>query len=134
MAQLGKYDLHEELGRGGFGTVYRATDAALQREVALKVLHPQLTTDPDFLEKFRNEAKIVAALDSPFIVTIHDLGEADGRVFIAMKYMAGGSLRQKIDKEGCLSFDQILAVMRQICAGLNAAHKKKLVQIGRAHV
>ena len=127
MAQLGKYDLHEELGRGGFGTVYRATDAALQREVALKVLHPQLTTDPDFLEKFRNEAKIVAALDSPFIVTIHDLGEADGRVFIAMKYMAGGSLRQKIDKEGCLSFDQILAVMRQICAGLNAAHKKKLV-------
>ena len=96
MIKLGKYELHEEIGRGGFGTVYRATDTALQREVALKVLHPQLTTDPDFLEKFRNEARIVANLKSHHIVTIHDLDEADGRVFIAMEYMDGGSLKEKL--------------------------------------
>ena len=78
MTQLGKYELHEQLGRGGFGTVYRAIDTSLNREVALKVLHPQLTTDPDFLERFRNEARLVAALDSPYIVTIFDLGEVDG--------------------------------------------------------
>ncbi|MHC1783621.1 MAG: hypothetical protein AB9891_12855 [Anaerolineaceae bacterium] len=58
---LGKYELHEQLGRGGFGTVYRATDTTLNREVALKVLHPQLTTDPDFLERFQNEARLVAS-------------------------------------------------------------------------
>ena len=79
MTQLGKYELHEELGRGGFGSVYRATDTALQREVALKVLHPQLTTDPDFLEKFRAEARLVASLENPHIVTIYEIGRASCR-------------------------------------------------------
>jgi serine/threonine-protein kinase len=115
MTTLGKYELHEQLGRGGFGTVYRATDTVLGREVAIKVLHPQLTTDPDFLERFRNEARLVASLDSPNIVTIYDLGEIDGRVFIAMKYLPGGSLKEKLEKEGA------------VCAGLAVAHKKGLV-------
>jgi len=127
MTQLGKYTLHEELGRGGFGTVYRATDTTLGREVALKVLHPQLTTDPDFLDKFRKEARTVAQLKSRDIVTIHELGEVDGRVFIAMEYMEGGSLKDKLEKDGALSFDQTLRVMRQVCAGLDVAHKKGLV-------
>ena len=83
--QLGKYTLLEELGRGGFGTVYRATDNVLDREVAIKVLHPQLMVDMDFAERFRKEARLVARLDHPNIVTIHDLGEADGRVYIAMR-------------------------------------------------
>ena len=127
MTQLGKYELHEELGRGGFGSVYRATDTALQREVALKVLHPQLTTDPDFLEKFRAEARLVASLENPHIVTIYDLDVADGRVFIAMRYMAGGSLKDKLEQESHIPLDETIAIMRQISAGLQAAHKKGLV-------
>ena len=127
MTQLGKYDLHEELGRGGFGTVYRATDTTLGREVALKVLHPQLTTDPDFLDKFRKEARTVAQLKSRDIVTIYELGEIDGRVFIAMEYMEGGSLKDKLEKEGALSFEKTLKIMRQVCAGLDKAHKMGLV-------
>ena len=127
MTMLGKYDLHEELGRGGFGAVYRATDTTLGREVALKVLHPQLTTDPDFLDKFRKEARTVAQLKSRDIVTIHELGEVDGRVFIAMEYMEGGSLKEKLEKEGALSFEETLKIMRQVCAGLDIAHRKGLV-------
>jgi serine/threonine protein kinase len=99
MTQLGKYELHEELGRGGFGAVYRATDTTLGREVALKVLHPQLTTDPDFLDKFRKEARTVAQLESRDIVTIYELGELEGRIFIAMQYMSGGSLKERLEKE-----------------------------------
>ena len=128
MTQLGKYDLHEELGRGGFGAVYRATDTTLGREVALKVLHPQLTTDPDFLEKFRKEARTVAQLESRDIVTIYELGELDGRIFISMQFMSGGSLKEKLEKEGALSFEETLKIMRQVCEGLQVAHE----QIGRA--
>jgi eukaryotic-like serine/threonine-protein kinase len=127
MTTLGKYELHEQLGRGGFGTVYRAIDTSLGREVALKVLHPQLTTDPDFLERFRNEARLVASLKSPNIVTIYDLAEADGRVFIAMEYLSGGSLKEKLEKEGTIPFEQSVEIIKQVCNGLRTAHKKGLV-------
>jgi eukaryotic-like serine/threonine-protein kinase len=127
MTQLGKYDLHEELGRGGFGTVHRATDTTHGREVELKVLHPQLTTDPDFLDKFRKEARTVAQLESRDIVTIYELSELDGRIFIAMQYMSGGSLKDKLEKEGVLSFEETLRIMRQICTGLDVAHRNGLV-------
>ena len=127
MATLGKYELHEEIGRGGYGAVYRATDTSLEREVAIKILHPQLTTDPDFLDKFRKEARIVAGLESRDIVTIYELGELDGRIFIAMQYMSGGSLKDKLEKEGALSFEKTLKIMRQVCAGLDKAHKMGLV-------
>ena len=127
MTTLGKYELHEQLGRGGFGTVYHAIDTTLEREVALKVLHPQLTTDPYFLEKFRNEAILVAALDSFNIVTIYDLSEMDGRVFIAMRYMAGGSLKRKLEKYGAISYEDTLRYFRQVCSGLQVAHKQGMV-------
>jgi len=124
---LGKYELHEELGRGGFGTVYRATDKVLGRDVALKVLHPQLTTDPDFLEKFRNEARLVASLNNPNIVTIYDLGETDGRVYIAMQYMAGESLKRRLEKSGAIPLEETLRIISDVCNGLQSAHKRGLV-------
>ncbi|HPS42066.1 MAG TPA: bifunctional serine/threonine-protein kinase/formylglycine-generating enzyme family protein [Anaerolineaceae bacterium] len=127
MTTLGKYELHEQLGRGGFGTVYRATDTTLDREVALKILHPQLTTDPDFLERFRNEARLVASLDSPYITAIYEMGEADGRVFIAMKYLPGGSLGDLISQSGAIPYSKAQQIMQEVCEGLNAAHKKGLV-------
>ncbi|MHC1783642.1 MAG: bifunctional serine/threonine-protein kinase/formylglycine-generating enzyme family protein [Anaerolineaceae bacterium] len=127
MTTLGKYELHEQLGRGGFGTVYRAVDTSLGREVALKVLHPQLTTAPDFLERFREEARLAASVENPHIVTIHECDEQDGRVFIAMRYLPGGSLKQRLEKDGPIRFLEALEIIKQVCGGLQAAHEQGLV-------
>lgn len=127
MITLGKYDLHEQLGRGGFGTVYRATDTVLGREVALKVLHPQLTTDPAFLARFQSEARTVASLDSPNIVTIYDMGELDGRAYIAMKYLPGGSLADRLQNGGAIPYKEALRIIDQVCGGLSIAHRQYLI-------
>ena len=127
MTTLGKYELQEQIGQGGFGTVYRAIDITLDREVAIKVLLSQMTTDLYFLEKFREEAKMVAALNSPNIVTIHGFDEIDGYVFITMQYLSGGSLKQKLDEQGAISYKEAFRIMQQICSGLQVAHKKGLV-------
>ena len=124
---LSKYELHETLGKGGFGTVYRAIDTSLGREVALKVLHPQLMVDENFVERFKKEARILASFDHPNIVTIYDMGEVDGRVFIAMKYLSGGNLQARIQKEGGLPFEEAKRIMGQVCEGLQAAHEQGMV-------
>lgn len=127
MTQLGKYELHEKLGRGGFGTVYRASDTSLGREVALKVLHPELMIEEGFIERFRKEARVLASLDSHNIVTLYDMGEVDGRIFISMRYLSGGSLKKLIQEKGAISFDQALSIFGQILIGLREAHAKGLV-------
>ena len=127
MTTLGKFELYEELGRGGFGIVYRAVDTDLKRAVALKVLHPQLIIDLDFLEKFKREARLMAALDNPGIVTIYEMGEADGRVFIALRYMAGGSLKDRLEKKGAIPYKETFTIFKHICEGLHAAHERGLV-------
>ena len=125
--KLGKYELHEQLGRGGFGTVYRAIDLTLGREVALKILHPAYMADPDFIERFRREARTVAVLEHPNIVTVYDLDEADGRAYIAMRYLPGGSLRDRLKKEGRIPYPIALEIVHQVAAGLQAAHARGLV-------
>src|SRR5690349_15424301 len=100
LQQLGKYRILAELGAGGFATVYKAVDTTLDREVALKILHPPLLTDQRFVQNFRQEAKTLAALRHPQIVTIFEVGEADGRLFIAMDLAHGRSLAQSIAKRG----------------------------------
>ena len=127
MTSLGKYELHEQLGRGGFGTVFRATDTSLGREVALKILHPQLTTEPDFLDRFRNEARLVASLRSSNIVTIFELSEQDGRIFIAMDYQAGGSLKELIDSHGPITLEDSIRIIQQVGKGLTKAHARGLI-------
>ncbi len=124
---FGRYILHEQLGKGGFGSVYRATDSLLGRAVALKILHPQLMVDPDFVTRFLSEAKVMASFEHPNISSVYDAGEVDGRVFIAMRYYAGGSLRGRLDKEGRIAFPEALAIIRQVCAGLQSAHKRGIV-------
>ena len=81
--QLGKYELIEQLGQGGFGIVYKAEDPTLDRLVALKVLHPQLTVDPRFIENFKREARLMAMISHANVVSIYEIGEVDGRIFIA---------------------------------------------------
>ena len=76
--QLGKYEIHAELGRGAFATVYQALDTTLDREVALKILHPALLTDPTFIDRFKREARAMASLDHPHIATVYEVGETAG--------------------------------------------------------
>ena len=110
MTQLGKYQLHEELGRGGYGTVYRAYDTVLKVERAVKVLHPALVADPEFIERFKREAQLAAQLEHPHIVPVYDLGEDQGRFFLVMKYMPEGSLRDVLAKDGRMSFERALEI------------------------
>ena len=122
--RLGKYLLYEQLGRGGYGTVYRARDAVLNVERAVKVLHPALSSDPEFLGRFRSEAQLAARLEHAHIVPVYDLGEAEGSVFLAMKYMEGGSLKDLLARAGRLPFGRALEITRQVAAALEYAHQQ----------
>lgn len=125
--QLGKYELHEIIGKGGFGTVYRATDIPLDRVVALKQLHPALTIDPDFVDRFQREAKMAARLKHTNIVPIYDLAQIDGQFLISMEYLPGGSLKNRIDQQGPLPFAAALEVTRQVSSALQYAHDQGLI-------
>ena len=125
--QLDKYTLHEELGRGGYGTVYRATDNVLEVPRAVKVLHPALAADPAFIERFRREAKFAARMKHPHIVPVYDLGEADARFFLAMDYLPDGSVKDLLTQEGRLPYERALEIIRQIADALDYIHAQDLV-------
>jgi branched-chain amino acid transport system substrate-binding protein len=121
---LGKYELLEELGRGGFGTVYRARDTTLDVERAVKVLHPALVASPEFIERFRREARIAARLDHPNIVPVYEFGEVRGSFFLVMKYLAGGSLKNVLAREGRLPFERAVKIARQVAEALEYAYSQ----------
>ena len=124
LQKLGKYEPLEELGRGGYGTVYRARETVLDVERAVKVLHPALVSDPEFIERFRREAKFAARIDHPHIVPVYELGEVEGVYFLVMKYMPGGSLKEIIAEQGRLPFERSLEIIRQIAEALDFAHAR----------
>src|SRR5512135_260842 len=126
MQTLGRYTLHAELGRGGFATVYRATDTALERDIALKVLKPGWTDDAKAVERFLREAKQASRLKHPNIVTIHDVGQAEGRLFIAMELVPGRSLQRVVAEEGAMAWPRVLTILEQSAAALDYAHKQGL--------
>jgi serine/threonine protein kinase len=125
--QFGKYRILEELGRGGFATVHKAIDTTLDREVALKVLDPLLTRDPAFISRFKQEAKVTARLFHPNVATVFEIGEADGRYFIAMQYIQGGNLRDLMREKGPLSFEQVVSIIEQIGKALDYAHAHRII-------
>ena len=122
----GRYQLIEELGRGGMGVVYKAEDTKLKRKVALKFLPPELTHIPDVKERFMREAQAAAALDHPNICTVHEFDEAEEKTYISMAYIEGQSLRKKIES-GPLELDEALRIATQVAEGLQEAHKKGVV-------
>jgi serine/threonine-protein kinase len=124
--RLGKYEILEEIGRGGFAVVYRARDTQLDRIVALKVLHPQLTTDSKFVQRFQQEARTAAGLRHPHIVTIHDVGEEAGQHYLAMAFLPGRTLDQWLAK-GPLPVEQAVSIVEQIAGALDAIHEQGLV-------
>ena len=118
---ISRYKILEKLGEGGMGEVYLAEDTELGRKVALKFVSAQYTLDPQINARFKREAKSIAALNHPNIVAIYDVGEHEGKPFIAMEYLHGQSLKDLLDKEE-LSLNKIIDIAGQICEGLSEAH------------
>jgi eukaryotic-like serine/threonine-protein kinase len=122
-----RYELQELVGTGGMSSVYRAHDRLLERDVALKVLHEQYTADGDYVERFRREARSVAQLSHPNIVTVIDRGEQDGRQFIVFEYVDGENLKALVEREGPLPEREAIELALQTARALGFAHEHGLV-------
>jgi serine/threonine protein kinase len=121
------YELLSLMGTGGFGRVYRVRDLQLEREVALKVLQPLLTRDPEVVERFRREAQLAAGLSHPNIVNIYDIGGRSGLLWYTMELINGPSLAQLVEREGPLPLDKVLRLLREALSALAHAHGSGLV-------
>ena len=124
---LGAWRLEEIVGRGGMGVVYGATDLRLQRPVAIKVIADERAGDPAFRERFEREARLAASIDHPNVIPVYAAGEADGHLYIAMRFVAGTDLERKLRADGPLSPDRAADVVRQVAEALDAAHAAGLV-------
>jgi serine/threonine-protein kinase len=123
----GRYRLESKLGSGGMSTVYLALDQVLERPVAIKLLHREISEEADQLERFRREARAAARLSHPNLVGVIDAGEDDGRPYIVFEYIEGRTLKRRIQEEGPLPVDEAVAYAIEIGRGLTAAHARKLV-------
>lgn len=123
----GRYRLVAQQGSGGMAVIYKATDLALGRTVAVKILRPSLTSDPEFLKRFRLEARNVANLSHPNIVTVHDVGQDGNTHYIVMEYVDGDDLKHLIRTQAPFSIDRALSIAIKICAGVGYAHRAELV-------
>jgi serine/threonine-protein kinase len=121
------YELLEEIGTGGFGRVYRARDLALERDVAIKVLHPALTADPGVVERFRREAQLAARLRHPNIVSVLDIMGRAGLIWYTMEYVPGSNLAQVIQRHGTFSLDQTERLLNEALSALEHAHSVGLI-------
>jgi eukaryotic-like serine/threonine-protein kinase len=123
--KLGPYEILAPLGAGGMGEVYRAWDTRLDRDVAIKVLPANLSSDPNLRQRLEREAKAVSKLSHPHICTLHDIGHQDGMDFLIMEFVEGETLEQRLTK-GALSSEQTVRYAAQIADALAKAHKKGL--------
>jgi serine/threonine-protein kinase len=122
-----RYQLLERLGSGGMAEVYRARDLMLERSVAIKVLRADYSSDKEFQERFRQEARAAANLSHPNIVTVHDFGLEDGQLFIVMEHIPGTDLKSLLRKRGRFTVEEAIPLMVQACAGIGYAHRAGLV-------
>ncbi|MBN2258405.1 MAG: protein kinase [Anaerolineaceae bacterium] len=122
----GKYRIIRKIGEGGMGVVYKAQDTKLDRPVALKFLPSGLTRDPASKKRFIQEAKAAAALNHPNITTVHEIGEDEGRTFIAMEFIEGKTLRESIES-GSLEIEEAVIIASQVAEGLKEAHDKGII-------
>jgi len=127
MDRVGKYEIREQIGRGGMGAVYRAYDPVMEREVALKVILDIALDVPEIKERFYREARTAGKLTHENITIIHDVGEENGRPFIVMEYLPGSDLRTLLERPGALAFETKLSIASQVCRGLAYSHGKDIV-------
>ena len=124
--KIGRYEVEDELGTGGMAVVYLARDPYMQRQVAVKVLAYQLTSDALYQEYFQREAEVIAALEHPCIVPVFDFGRHGNQPYIVMRYMAGGSLQDRLNK-GELKARDMAHIVGRVAEGLDAAHARGIV-------
>ena len=122
-----RYQVTSLLARGGMATVYVATDLRLDRVVALKVMHPHLASDPGFVARFQREARSAARLSHPHVVGVYDQGESEGKVYLAMEYIPGRTLRDVLSEYGPLTLEQSLVLLDPVIEALDAAHSAGFV-------
>jgi serine/threonine protein kinase len=123
---LSHYRILDEIRRGGMGIVYRALDLKLEREVAIKVLPPELVADPERKRRFIQEAKAAAKLEHPHIGVVHEIDEEDGVTFIVMELIRGEMLRDSLDRER-LALGRVLELATEVAEGLARAHDQSIV-------
>ena len=124
---LAGYRLEAQIGAGGMAVVFRARDERLGRLVALKILAPGLAEDQEFRRRFIAESRAAATVDDPHIIPVHEAGEADGVLFIAMRFVAGGDLRRVLEREGALAPGRAVEFISPVASALDAAHRAGLV-------
>ena len=125
--RVASYHIDQLIGRGGMAVVYRATDVRLDRMVALKILNPDLASNDSFRQRFIRESRAGAAVDHPHVIPVFEAGEADGVLFIAMRYVSGSDVRALIEREGRLSAQRTVDIVTQVASALDAAHAHGLV-------
>jgi Protein kinase domain len=125
--QIAGYQVEAEIGRGGMAIVYRALDGKLGRPVALKILSPALAEDESFRRRFIHESRAAASVDHPNIVPVFEAGEADGCLFIAMRYVGTGDVRTLLQRQGRLPLSRVVAIVSQVASALDVAHSRGLV-------
>ena len=124
--RMGHFRIVERIGKGGMGVVYRAVDERLGRDVALKVLPAAFEADSDRRRRFLREARTAAAVTHPNLITVHEIGEADSRIFIAMELVTGRTLRRRLD-EGRVPVDEALRIAREVSRGVAVAHDRGVI-------
>ena len=125
-SRIAGYVLEEQIGRGGMAVVFRAVDERLGRRVALKILAPALAADEAFRQRFIRESRAAAAVDNPHIIPVFEAGEADGILYIAMRYVRGGDVRSLV-RAGPLPPGRVAEMISQVSSALDAAHEHGLV-------
>lgn len=122
-----RYKITEKIGSGGMADVYKAEDTVLNRTVAIKLLHPQLAQEKDFIARFKREAQAAANLSHPGIVNIYDWGKEEESYFIAMEFLKGQTLKEIIREEGPLEPEKAVSIAAQVCAALDFAHRHDVI-------
>lgn len=124
---IGRYEVQEEIGRGGMATVLRARDPSMNREIAIKLLPKELLHNQAFRARFEREAHVVASLEHPAIVPVYDFGEQDGQPFLVMRLMTGGSLRELMDQKKRFSLEEVIEIFAVLAPALDYAHEKGII-------
>ncbi|MFC0019614.1 protein kinase domain-containing protein [Roseibacillus persicicus] len=124
---LTDYEFHGELGRGGTGVVYEATERKSGEPVAVKVLAPSLAKNPEFVERFRREAKVMSELKHPSVVTVRTWGEQNGLLFLVMEYLPSGSLAELLQRVKRLSLEEAVSLLLPVCDGLDHSHQRGIL-------